>query len=248
MRRFSNCLFATVLLLLSPNGRAGSTNSAHLSDQANAENREPCLAAGSENAAPLVMAERRKISRGAASYVIRHVRNVCSILVSASRPGSPLEPISPSLTPVLNDLHSQVLSPIFRSHPDLKTASLRDPSKAQAGKSAKQRTAKKVYRATKKDISRQTATWLIRELLQIQQAILKASSDFVAAQTDKKLEETASEAVLDAAAELSAAMKVVGDAYRDVWMKEVSAGAPHQKRTAESDTEFRKIAMPHGSV
>jgi hypothetical protein len=88
---------------------------------------------------------------------------------------------------------------------------------------------------------RSTAKWLMLGLDQAQQAMFKASSDYVA-------ERAAVEAILNVIAELSAATKVISDAYFEVWSEQAVAAMPRQVQTAESDARFRKAAAPRGSV
>jgi len=135
---------------------------------------------------------------------------------SATGHGSVLEPISPSLRPILSNLYRRVLVPICRSHPDLMTASITEPlnpRSGQATKSGKQAFPKKIYRATRKDISRSAATQLIRNLMRIELSMIEAGSNFTAKAADKKLEDDANKAIVNAVADLSFAAKVVGDAY-----------------------------------
>jgi hypothetical protein len=107
---------------------------------------------------------------------------------------------------------------------------------------------KKVYRATRKDISRLTATWLMHNLLKSDKAMGKASSDFIAQRADQESVFETYGAVLNATAELSAAAKVISDTYPRVWQGQLIAERPPQPRTTESDASFRKSAAPRGSV
>jgi hypothetical protein len=204
---------------------------AERADSAHAGNSSPCSVAGSEMAAPSV--RHLTMSGETAAYVVRHVGNACSFIVEATRQGAPLEQISPSLTPILADMNARILAPIFRLHPELLT----EPQEQQSPK--------EVYRATKKDISRLTATWLMHNLLKSEQAMGKASSDFIAQRADQK---SVFELYLNATAELSAAAKVISDTYPHVWQKQLIAARPLQPRTTESDASFRKSAAPRGSV
>jgi hypothetical protein len=207
---------------------------AERADSAHAGNSSPCSVAGSEMAAPSV--RHLTMSGETAAYVVRHVGNACSFIVEATRQGAPLEQISPSLTPILADMNARILAPIFRLHPEL----LAEPQKQQSPK--------KGYRATRKDISRLTATWLMHNLLKSDKAMGKASSDFLAQRADQKSVFETYGAVLNATAELSAAAKVVSDTYPRMWQRQLIAARPPQPRTTESDASFRKSAAPRGSV
>jgi len=88
-----------------------------------------------------------------------------------------------------------------------------NPRSGQATKSGKQAFPKKIYRATRKDISRSAATQLIRNLMRIELSMIEAGSNFTAKAADKKLEDDANKAIVNAVADLSFAAKVVGDAY-----------------------------------
>lgn len=231
MRGFNHCLIA--LLLFTPAAAAG------------ADSNSSCLVMGKENESTLKTPERPAISEAAASYVVRHVENACRIISDATGQGAPLESIAAPLKSTVGDLYSRILVPIFKSHPDLATGGA-SPDRGQASLSEK--SSRKVYRATKKDISRPTARWLHKELLQAQQSMLKVSSEFFAQAPEQKTAQEKLEAIVDAAAEVSAAAKVVSDAYPDVWAKQINAAKPKQDRTAESDAAFRKSTMPKGSV
>jgi hypothetical protein len=216
---------ALALLLLGAAGRA---------DSAHADNSSPCSVVGSEMAAPYI--RHLMMSTDAAAYVVRHVRNACSFITEATRQGAPLEQISPSLAPILADMNARILAPIFRLHPEL----LAEPQKQQSPK--------KVYRATRKDISRLTATWLMHNLLKSQQAMGKVSSDFIAQRADQKSVFETYGAVLNATAELSAAEKVISDTYPRVWQQQLIAERPLQPRTTESDANFHNSVAARGSV
>ncbi|MGH6726248.1 MAG: hypothetical protein ACREB8_06855 [Pseudolabrys sp.] len=177
-----------------------------------------------------------RMSKGAAAYVVRHVNNACRSIVAATRQGAPLEQISPSLTPRLGELHERILTPIFRLHPGL----MAEPDDGTQPK--------KVYRATKKDISRSTAIWLMRELLRAHLALVKASSDFIAQKSDQRSGGQAEAAVLNADTEVVSATSVISEAYPDVWYKQLTAAMPRQVRTAELDANFRNAVAPRGSV
>jgi len=205
-------------------------------DYAYAENSSPCLVAGSETAVSPAYVRHLRMSKGAAAYVVRHVHNACRSIVDATRQGAPLEQISSSLTPILAELHARILVPIFRLHPEL------------AAEPEKQPSPKIVYRAARKDISRSTALWLMRELLKAHTALVQASSGFVAQKADQKFEGQVEQAVLSAVTEVLAATKVISDAYPAIWNKQLSAALPREVRTAETDANFRKAAAPRGSV
>jgi hypothetical protein len=176
------------------------------------------------------------MSSDAATYVARHVRNACRFITEATRQGAPLAQMSPSLTPILADMNARILAPIFRLHPEL------------SAEAQKQQSSKKVYRATRRDISRFTATWLMHNLLKSQQAMGNATSDFIAQRADQKSVFEANGAVLNASAELSAAAKVISDTYPRVWHKQLIAERPLQPRTTESDANFHNGVAARGSV
>jgi hypothetical protein len=216
---------ALAVLLLAAAGQA---------DSAHADNSNPCSVVGSEMGAPPI--PDLTMSTDAAAYVVRHVRNACRFITEGTRQGAPLEQISRSLTPILAGMNAGILAPIFRLHPEL----LAEPQEQQSPTS--------VYRATRNDISRLTATWLMHNLLKSEQALGKASSDFISQRADQESAVEAYGPILNATAELSAAAKVISDTYPRVWQKQLIAGRPLQVRTAESDANFRKSAAPRGSV
>jgi hypothetical protein len=154
--------------------------------------------------------------------------------------------LAKQLTPVLADLRTNVLAPIYRSHPDLE-ATPPPESRLQnvnPGSAAKRR-AGAIYRATRRDIRRATAVRLSTELQRIEQQAFKLASAHVDQTATKEAAEIMLQPVIDAEAELSFASKVAYDAYPDLFAK---LDAPHQPRTEESDTSFRKSAPPRGSV
>jgi hypothetical protein len=204
-----------------------------LRDHARADYIDRCAYGVPEVAVPASNSRHLKISRDAAAYVVRHAENACRLVAEAARHGAPLEQIAPSLTPALAELRARIVAPIVRLHADAATMPADESSP------------RNVFRASKKDLSRSTATWLMQALVQAQQSISKASLSFIAQSVDAN---ASYEPLLNAFAELAHATKVVSDAYPDIWREQTIAAIPNQVRTAASDDHFRKTAVPHGSV
>jgi hypothetical protein len=178
------------------------------------------------------------------------VRKACLIIAGASTKDPQLERLAPRLIPILNDLHTRILGPIYRSHPDLERASLREePNSREVRPTGSRGTPppSRVARATRKDIGRRTAVRLEHALWQIQQDASKVASEAVGHAASKEATEAARESFLDATAELTFASKVAFDAYPDLWKRRMRA-ALIVPRTAESDASFRRSAPPLGSV
>ena len=206
---------------------------------------DPCRTAKGGDAAPAAAPWRARIDRRAAIYVVEHVRRACRMMAEDISQDARFAELAKQLTPVLADLRTNVLAPIYRSHPDLEAAPLAEPQphNVKPGSAAKRR-AGAIHRATRRDIRRATAVRLSTELQRIEQQAFKLASAHVD-QTAKDAAEIMLQPVIDAEAELSFASKVAYDAYPDLFAK---LEAPQQPRTEQSDTSFRKSAPPRGSV
>jgi hypothetical protein len=156
--------------------------------------------------------------------------------------------LADQLTPVLADLRLNILAPIYRSHPELEAVPPAEArlQNANPGSAAK-RHARRVYRATRRDIRRATAVRLSSELRRIQQQALKLASTHADEAATKEAAMSMLQPIMDAAAELSFASKVAYDAYPDLFQK-LFEEVPHQPRTEESDASFRRSAPPPGTV
>jgi hypothetical protein len=95
--------------------------------------------------------------------VVRHVRKACSIIAQNSGENAQLERFALQLTPILSDLRSKILRPIYRSHPDSENVDLTALSVQHTGSSASH-TKDNIPQATRNDIGRTTAIWLDRDL------------------------------------------------------------------------------------
>ena len=79
---------------------------------------------------------RARISQPVAIYVVRQIRKACSIIAEKSGENAQLGRFALQLTPVLSDLRSKTLRPIYRSYPDLENADLTALSVQHTGSSA----------------------------------------------------------------------------------------------------------------
>jgi hypothetical protein len=189
---------------------------------------------------------RARISRHVAIYVVRHVRKACSIIAENSGENAQLERFALQLTPILSDLRSKILRPIYQSHPDLEDADLTALSVQVTGSSASH-TKDNVHQATRNDIGRTTALRLDQDLSKFSQELFKFGAESVDQAADKAAAERMQQVFADAGAELSFASAVAYAAYPDLWKKKL-AHSPEQSRTPDSDANFRKGAPPRGAV
>lgn len=194
---------------------------------------DPCSTSGARTASPSPAPWRARISRRDAVYVILHLQKACRYL--AEGPDSRSASSTPQLASIFDNLHTAVLDPIYRSHPDLESAVL--PVSAMH----------KVPRATPRDVQRTTATRMSDDLTRLQRQIYKLSTQTPDQLPDKSAAEKALQPFNDAAAELSFAQQIAFDAYPDLFAK-LFHEIPQQPRTEESDAGFRKSAPPLGSV
>jgi hypothetical protein len=207
---------------------------------------DPCSTPMGQAAAPATAPWRARIDRRAALYVIEHVRRACRMMAADISPDVKFAELAKQLTPVLADLRTNVLGPIYRSHPELE-AVLAGESRSQNGAPGSVIKRRRDYRATRRDIRRATAVRLSSELSRIEQQALKLASAHADQAATKEAAVSMLQPVMDAVAELSFASHVAYDAYPDLFAK-LFQDAPKQPRTEESDAEFRKSAPPRGSV
>jgi hypothetical protein len=200
---------------------------------ADAERADPCSTSGARTASPSPAPWRARISRRDAVYVILHVQKACRYLAESPDKASQSAPFAPQLASILDDLHTAVLDPIYRSHPDLESAVL--PVSAM----------RKVPRATPRDVQRATAARMSDDLTRLRRQVYKLSTQNLDQLSDKSAAQKASQPFNDAAAELSFAQSIVFEAYPDLFTK---LAIPQQPRTEESDAGFRQSAPPLGSV
>jgi hypothetical protein len=85
----------------------------------------------------------------------------------------------------------------------------------------------------------------MHELVKAQLAIAKVSVDFT---IDQGLGSKAEDVYVSVVTKVLGPAKLISDAYPDIWDKQLNAMRPHQVRTAETDTSFRKTVVPRGSV
>jgi hypothetical protein len=209
---------------------------------------DPCRTASGKEVLPAAAPWRARIDRRAAIYVVAHVRRACRMMAEDGGRDAKFAELAKQLTPVLADLRTNVLAPIYRSHPELEAA---PPAESQSqnvnpGSEAKRRP-RRAYRATRRDIRRATAVRLSSELRRIEQQALKLASAYADQAATKEAAMSMLQPTTDAAAELSFASKVAYDAYPDLFAKRLE-DAPKQPRTEESDAILRKSAPPRGSV
>src|SRR5580704_9501362 len=152
-----------------------------------AKRADPCSTSGARIASPSPAPWRARISRRDAVYVILHVQKACRYL--AESPDSRSASSTPQLASIFDDLHTAVLDPIYRSHPDLESAVL--PVSAT----------QKVPRATPRDVQRTTATRMSDDLTRLQRQIYKLSTQNLDQLPDKSAAEKALQPFNDAAAE-----------------------------------------------
>lgn len=193
---------------------------------------DPCRPPTGNAAVPATAPWRARIDRRAAIYVVAHLRRACRMLGEDISKDARFAALARQLLPVLADLRTNVLGPIYRSHPDLESAAR--PQRARQGR-----------HATRRDIGRATAVRLSTELQRIEQQAFKLASAHVDQTATREAAEIMLQPVIDAVAELSFASKVAYDAYPDLFAR---PDAPYQPRTEQSDTGFRKSAPPRGSV
>jgi hypothetical protein len=189
---------------------------------------------------------RARISRHVAIDVVRLVRKACSIIAENSGENAQLERFALQLPPILSDLRSKILRPIYRSHPDSENADLTALSVQHTGSSAS-RTKDNVPQATRNDIGRTTAIRLDRDLAKFSQELFKIGAESIDQAADKAAAEQTQQVFADAGAELSFASPVAYAAYPDLWKKKL-AHTPEQSRTPDSDANFRKGAPPRRAV
>ena len=227
--------FQLLLILATILGLADVSNAASVEPNRapDAKRADPCSTSGARIASPSPAPWRARISRRDAVYVILHVQEACRYL--AESPDSRSASSTPQLASIFDDLHTAVLDPIYRSHPDLESAVL--PVSAT----------QKVPRATPRDVQRTTATRMSDDLTRLQRQIYKLSTQNLDQLPDKSAAEKALQPFNDAAAELSFAQQIAFDAYPDLFAK-LFHEIPQQPRTEESDAGFRKSAPPLGSV
>jgi len=197
---------------------------------------DPCRLSSEKDAAPVVASWRARIDRRAAIPVVAHVRRACRMMGEDLGKDAGFAELARQLKPVLADLRSNILSPIYRSHPDLEAA----PPADKPG-------AKRVYHATRRDIRRATAVRLSSELERIQQLASRLASAHADHAATREAALSMLQPVIDAVTELSFASRVAYDAYPDLFAK-LFEDAPSQPRTDDSDASFRKSAPPKGSV
>jgi len=229
--------FQIVLSLAAIIGLAAVSNAAPVEPNraSDAVRSDPCSAPGAKTAAPSSASWRARISRRSALYVILHVQKACRFLAESRDKDSQSAPLTPQLVSILNDLHTAVLDPIYRSRPDLEGGVLPFlPSQ-------------KMPHATPRDIQRTTATRISDDLTRIQRQIYKLSTQDLHLLPDRSAAEKAMQPFNDAAAELSFAGMIAFHAYPQLFAKTFQA-IPEQPRTEESDENFRKNAPPRGSV
>jgi len=197
---------------------------------------DPCRTPMEKAAAPPAAPWRARIDRRAAIYVVEHLRRACGMLGEDISKDAKFAELARQLLPVLADLSTNVLGPIYRSHPDLESV---------LPAAVRPQRARQVRHATRRDIDRATAVRLSTELQRIEQQAFKLASAHVDQTATKEAAEIMLQPVIDAVTELSFASKVAYDAYPDLFAR---LDAPRQPRTELSDTGFRKSAPPRGSV
>jgi len=175
---------------------------------------------------------RAQLSRRSAVYVVQHLEKACRILADRRDNDSQLVP---ETNAILLEIYNSALRPIYRSYPDLETTG------------APEWRPKKVFRAKPKDIRRDTALTLIKELRRPQLNISQLGAKSADRAADKSEAQKTLQLFLDAAAELSFAYQISYSAYPDLFEK-LFDDIPFQPRTNESDAAFRKNAPPLGSV
>jgi hypothetical protein len=175
---------------------------------------------------------RAQLSRRSAVYFVQRLEKACHILAER-RDKDP--PLAPEVIEILSDISNLGLRPIYRSYPDLEAVGV---SEWQTGN---------VFRAKPKDIRRNTALRLIKELKRLRPQISKLGTKSADQATDKSEAAKALQPFLDAAAELSFAYQIAYDAYPDLFEKSFE-NIPTQPPSDKSDAAFRKAAPPLGSV
>jgi hypothetical protein len=193
---------------------------------------DPCNVASTGTA---VSPARRRVhvSRRAALFMIQHLREFCRLASETDQAGA-TDAVKSRRRALFAALHAKVLTPLYRAYPDLETTQPASASRQSA------------FTATRRDISRRTASRLVDEIGQFQ----KQAADLASAGHD---DETYAQAVARAerfssiTAELSFAQAIAFTAYPDLF-KRGFRDIPAQPRTAESDAAFRKMAPPRGSV
>jgi hypothetical protein len=175
---------------------------------------------------------RAQLSRRSAVYVVQHLKKACRILADRRDNDSQLVP---ETNAILLEIYNSALRPIYRSYPDLETTGVPEWRPKEA------------FRAKPKDIRRNTARRLIKELRHPQLHISQLGAKSADRAADKIEAEKALQPFLDAAAELSFAYQISYSAYPDLFEK-LFNDIPSQPRTDESDIAFRKNAPPLGSV
>lgn len=202
-----------------------------VSNISNARRADPCRTDNKSIGSSTALQPAR-ISRRGAVYFIRHVEEACRFLADR-RDKDPQ--LAPRLNLIFEELHATLLSPIYRTHPDLKGAvppTLRQPM---------------VLRATPRDIGKKTASRFIDDMIRLRQQILKLGGSDLDRYGDKSAAEKAMQPFMDAAAELAFAEHIPFDAYPSLFSK-LNDAIPQHTRTEESDAGFRKGAPPLGSV
>ncbi|CCE04625.1 exported hypothetical protein [Bradyrhizobium sp. STM 3843] len=172
------------------------------------------------------------LSRRAAIFMIQHLREFCRLASDDDPRGTP-DALQTTRRALLGTLHAQVLAPLYRAHPDLAAAQATGPRQT-------------AFTATRRDISRRTATRLVDELQQLQ----KQFGDLAPAEHHDETEAQAiarAERLSSTTAELSFAELIAFTAYPDLF-KRAFRNVPVQPRTAERDASFRQMAPPRGTV
>jgi hypothetical protein len=213
---------ALAVLLLTSAARAESSSSA----------ADPCKAASTDTAVSPAR-WRAHVSRRTALFMIQHLREFCRLASNTDQDSTP-DAVQSNRRTLLAALHARVLTPLYRAHPDL--------AATQATGGSRQTT----FTATRRDISRRTASRLVDELLQLQKQV----TDLEPVEHDDDTETQAIarvERFSNIEAELSFAQTIATIAYPDLF-KRGFRNIPTQPRTAERDASFRKMAPPRGSV
>lgn len=165
--------------------------------------------------------------------MIQHLQEFCRLAFEADQTGA-TDAIQSRRRALFAAIHAKALTPLYRAYPDLETAQPAGASRQTA------------FTATRRDISRRTASRLVDEIGQFQKQLPDPTP---AGQDD----ETYAQAVARAerfssiTAELSFAQAIAFTAYPDLF-KRGFRDIPAQPRTAASDAAFRKMAPPRGSV
>jgi hypothetical protein len=175
-----------------------------------------------------------RLDRATAIHIVKHVQRACrglGELADRHRTSLQRNGMTPRIAAVFGRMHSDVLAPIYRTHP-----SLRGKDLTQHG-------------GTQGKITRTTAVRISNTLSRLQKESAGVLNGLIDLAPERQAAQDLVAQIVDVQAELGFASAPIHKRFPDLWAAQLrAAGKRFSSRTVESDERFRTSALPPGSV